>query len=89
MKPIILEIKPTKWIDNKKRKPLKGGEYNIVWNIDDNKYPVTTSADYDSINKKWSDIKNYNTDITNQVLYWSNIPKAPKNIPKSIWYNKE
>lgn len=56
MKQIDLNIKPMKWIDNKKRKPQLNGEYLIIWKLDDNNYPVTASAVWDRENNGWRDI---------------------------------
>lgn len=75
------------WIDNKKRKPRKGGEYNVVWNLNDNGYPVATSMDYNPLKKRWKDRVCDNKEISNKdILYWQNLPKPPKGIKKSIWY---
>ncbi len=76
----------TKWIEFNKRKPKKGGEYNVVWNIGDGKYPIVTTMDYDAITKKWTDVICNNMPVKDKiVLYWAKLPKPPKGIKKSVY----
>ena len=78
----VIEIK---WIDNKKRKPTKGDEYLVVWNLKDGDYPVVSSMDWDSYDKKWTDPRSNNLERDEEILMWASMPKAPKGINKSIW----
>lgn len=75
------------WIDSKKRKPKLTDEYNVVWILDDNEYPTSTTMEWNSQKKQWIDILGSNTVIENsKIIYWQSIPKAPKGIPKELWY---
>lgn len=76
------------WIENKKRKPRKGGEYIVVWILDDNHYPVTTCMDYYAIEKVWVDRCNELRINHNKILYWKRLDKPPKGIPKAIYNPK-
>jgi len=75
-----------KWIDCNKRQPKLGDEYNVVWNLDDGEYPTSTTMEWDAIKKRWIDVAGgLRADKTDQILYWSQIPKPPKGINKKIW----
>lgn len=77
-----------KWI-SAKRTPKKEGEYLVVWNLQDNQYPVTTCMDWDSIEKEWTDPRASDHPLSDQdsILYWAHLPKPPARIKKSIWYD--
>jgi hypothetical protein len=75
-----------KWISVEDRLPEFGGEYNVVWNLDDNDYPVSSTMEWCSINKIWTDERTGSTDVSSQILFWQEIAEPPKNIPKSIWF---
>lgn len=69
-----------------KRAPKYGGEYIVVWRIQDGGYPMTTMMVYDAIEKTWTDPQNPNGgDQTDDILLWTHMPKAPRGIPKKIW----
>lgn len=77
-----------KWNDNSKRKPKKGDEYLVVWNLNDNKYPTTTVMDWDAIEKVWIDEKVGHSKHYDDILYWADLPKPPKGIKKIIWFSE-
>lgn len=77
---------PVKWIENKVRRPKLGGEYLVVWNLNDNQYPLTASMDFDGLKKVWTDPRSDNRERDEEILYWANLPKPPKGIKKSIWF---
>lgn len=66
--------------------PKKGGEYNTVWAISDNRYPVTTTFWYDAISKSWYYDNTYVEQVySGDILFWAYLPKPPKGIPKKLW----
>lgn len=73
------------WNDNSKIKPPTGGEYNVVWKLDDGKYPVTSSMDWDAIKKVWTDPRCNDYERYDEVLYWKELPEPPKFIDEKIW----
>lgn len=73
------------WNDNSKIKPPTGGEYNVVWKLDDGKYPVTSSMDWDAIKKVWTDPRCNDCERYDEVLYWKELPEPPKFIDEKIW----
>lgn len=75
----------TEWNDNSKIKPPIGGEYNVVWKLDDGQYPVTSSMDWDAIKKVWTDPRCNDCEVHNDVLYWKELPEPPKFIDEKIW----
>ena len=79
----------TIWIDNKKRKPRKGDEYLVVWNLSDNGYPLTSCMDWDAIKKVWTDPRSNGMERDECILYWAKLPKPPKGIKKSIWFERD
>jgi len=72
-----------------KRKPKLGGEYNVVWVLDDGGYPVSTTLEYCSIKKQWTDVISNSKSIVddNKVLFWDYIPKPPRGIKKELYQN--
>lgn len=76
-----------KWV-SVENPPELGGEYNVVWNLEDNEYPTVTTMEYDKIKNTWTDIMGAGL-TTDKVLYWTELPKPPKNIPKNIFEIKE
>ncbi len=73
------------WISNK-RKPKKGGEYNVVWILDDGGYPTTTTMEYNMNAPGWTDPFCDNIQIDDsKILFWAHLPKPPKGIKKSIY----
>lgn len=73
-----------------KEKPEFGDEYLVVWKLDDGEYPVVTSMDYDKIKDIWTDPRSNDTAIhPSSLIFWTNLPEAPKNIPKEVWEIKE
>jgi uncharacterized protein YeeX (DUF496 family) len=83
-------MKKKRWNINKKLKPKKGGEYQVVWNLDDNQYPVTTCMDWNSIKKVWTDPKCDNMVRTDdEILYWKELDKPPRGIKKSVYMTQE
>ena len=65
--------------------PELGGEYNVVWVLDDNEYPVAASMDYDSKTKRWTDPRADGKDVTDSVIYWQELPEPPVGIPAKVW----
>lgn len=76
-----------KWIDNTKRKPKKGDEYLVVWNLKDGYYPVTSSMDWDAIKKVWTDPRCHDKERDEQILFWAEQPKPPRGIKKHVYDN--
>lgn len=69
-----------------KRSPKWGDEYLVVYVLDDGGYPLTTMMDFDAKEKKWTDPKGVpDADMTDKILLWSPLPKAPRGIPKKLW----
>ncbi len=61
------------------RKPKLGGEYLVVWELQDGGKPVTASMDYNSQTKQWTDPRNGEAVILDKhILYWAHLPKTPK-----------
>jgi hypothetical protein len=77
------------WIDNKKRKPRLGGEYLVVWNLNDNKYPVTAFMSWDGRLKRWEDPLCNDKVRIDEILYWAHLPRPPKGISKLIYKTQE
>lgn len=72
----------SEWIDCKVRQPEKGGEYNVVWNLKDGNHPLTTTMEWDAIEKRWRDDKgDPKLNKNDVVLYWKNLPEPPKVDP--------
>ncbi len=69
----------TKWI-SVKIKPKKGGEYIVTYDLKDGGYPLTTLMLFDGIKKIWTDPQGTGKE-EKTVLYWTHLPKPPKNIP--------
>lgn len=65
------------WISIEKELPEFTDEYNVVWDLQDGGEPLTTTMEYDSINKKWIDIINNRIECFT-VLYWQKLPKPIK-----------
>lgn len=57
--------------------PEFGGEYNVVWDLEDGEPHVVTTMDFDKINKKWIDVIGYGVDKTSKVLLWQPLPQPP------------
>lgn len=70
------------WILVTERTPEKGDEYNCVQDLNDGLGgPVSTSLEWDAINKKWVYI---GTDIeVENVTYWLPIPSPPQTETES------
>jgi len=77
------------WTKCADKQPEFGGEYQVVWNIEDNEYPVVTCMDWDSIEKVWTDPRGVEGSSMNDVvLYWKNLDEPPTDIPKVVWYEE-
>jgi hypothetical protein len=67
------------WIDVTNRLPEVGGEYNVLYDLQDGiKELVVTTMDFDWREKKWYDTRGANIEITT-VKKWMNLPEPPKN----------
>ncbi len=78
------------WINCAKRQPNKSDEYNVVWVLEDGEYPLSTTMEYESIKKEWTDPKgNPDKVINHLILYWSHIPKPPSRIKESLWKSND
>lgn len=78
-KPNILQriILPSFWKDPAKQEPLTG-EHIITYSLCDDDYPITGSCYYDRETSKWyHDIMSENP-ISEEVLFYAELPKAPK-----------
>ncbi len=70
--------------------PEFGDEYLVVWKLDDGEYPVVTSMDYDKIKDVWTDPRSHDCPIhKDSLLFWGELPEAPKDIPKELFEIKE
>jgi len=58
--------------------PNVGGEYNVVWDLEDDGEPVTSTMEYDAINKIWVDTRGANTECKTVLLYQP-LPHPPKD----------
>lgn len=55
--------------------PKINGEYNVVWDLEDGSNPVVTTMEFDR--GKWIDTRGSNSDVTNLVLLWKELPEPP------------
>ena len=67
----------SKWIDVKDFLPELGDEYNVVYDLEDGEPPLTTTMEFDAINKKWLDVIGAGIDKTDVILFWKPLPKPP------------
>lgn len=65
------------WI-SAEQEPEFGGEYNVLYDLEDGESPLVTTMDYDKINKLWMDTRGANIPI-HTVLFWKPLPEPPKN----------
>ncbi len=68
------------WMNAKKTLPKFGGEYLVVYDLDDGCKPLPTLMDFDYHKQKFFDVIGAN--IEKDVLYWAHLPSPPKRIPK-------
>ncbi len=57
--------------------PDIGGEYNVVWDLEDGQEPVVSTMEYDAIKKKWIDTRSWEGQICETVLSWMPLPNKP------------
>lgn len=69
--------------------PKLGGEYQVVWNLDDNEYPLVTCMDYDMKSNIWIDPRSTDSPKNDCVLFWKELDPPPVNIPKELWFEKD
>jgi len=76
-------MKTITWIKTSEKLPEFGGEYLVVWDLQDNERPLTTCMDFDWEEKKFLDMMGAGTkhDETT-ILYWAEMPSPPKRISK-------
>lgn len=65
----------SKWIDVS-IEPEFGGEYNVVYDLEDGGELVVSTMDYDKITKQWMDTRGANNPI-HTVKLWKKLPDKP------------
>ena len=62
--------------------PKLGGEYLVIWDLQDGGEPCVASMDYDAQQNKWSDPRSlvYGESVTDEkeFLAWSEMPAVPE-----------
>jgi len=68
-------------------KPTIGGDYLVVWVLDDGQYPVTEQMEYSWMQDKWTDKRSERETVVSKdkILFWDYLPKPPKNINPALW----
>lgn len=66
--------------------PREGGEYNVIYDLEDGGEPVVTTMDYyiplprnDDKKEGWYDVRGVG-DKCETVLYWKDLPSVPPQI---------
>lgn len=75
---IVTGFDNNQWVDNNKRRPKKGGEYNVVWDLKDGQKPLTTTMDFDAITGIWEDP--HTLKLCEDILYWRELPAPFKKL---------
>jgi hypothetical protein len=56
--------------------PEFGGEYNVLYDLQDGQEPLVSTMEFDGIKKKWYDTRGANIDC-DTVLKWKPLPTPP------------
>jgi hypothetical protein len=67
----------SEWISVEDRLPELGDEYNVVYDLEDGEPPLTTTMEFNAINKTWIDVIGARTDKTDVILFWKPLPSPP------------
>ena len=70
-----LPVNSEGWVDVS-NEPDYGGEYNVLYDLEDGLEPVVSTMDFDKINHKWFDTRGANIECMT-VLKWQPLPSPP------------